>query len=871
MAGCISALLHSPAFADTNRSLHIERHQDPGQQTGASISFRNTETQPADYTLGVFTYDIFGKPIENHQKPFTLKPNETGRHFVPVSPEMKCALIRSRLRKADGQTIATGDVYIAIEPCSLQPIEGSDRFGLSMFPYLPRPQENRMLDLLGAVGCKTVRGFEMDRSLDVKNKDIVPHKMDRLINRMRSVGITHILSILAYCPPWASTLPEDRPYSERRHVMPKLEEWNRLLKKYAANTNFDSFEVWNEPNGGSWNSFPKSTTYAKLLKASYHTIKKVRPDAIVVSAGANHGGTGWPESILQKAPGCADVVAFHSYRYGNRIDAPELGKPGFPSYPTLINNLLKMTARYNNGKPLPLWNTEFGYRYPEPHKASFDANDQAKYLIRSFLVLASCGVERSYNFQLKDSKGPKHPFKFGLCYSDLSIKPSWLAFRTLNQQVAGKSIGPFRSLSQNLCSVLLKNKDNKTLAVWSIKHPAVIAVKKDVQSIQDLYGRNVPVICSADYQLCVLPAGSLMYVNIKNPSQENIREVATIHLLRQAVNHSDKPDYRLDVTRFGNSFLGKSKTVRPHTLQQEPISPSYPVGHGVLSLQTAAGLLDIPVSYEFKEPLLATFVYDTYGTPAILLQNNSSQSKEVLLKCRYGNRLYTQTLTISSTSTTIHKLEATELLDHPVELFAEIQSDDIKLSIKQEVWKPIMAGKTPLSENCRPVTIDLWHDNEVHSKPSSDDLSAKAIIAYDEKQLTLIVSVIDDHHSQPEAGGSAWLGDSVQLAFVPKDSDSFVEMLFYRTNDNRSGMYCFDPETVIENVEYTIDRDKIRTLYKISLPSRLLDMKMTSNNQIRFSFIINENDGDGRKGYLRWSDGIGNGKDPDKFGTVILE
>ena len=39
--------------------------------------------------------------------------------------------------------------------------------------------------------------------------------------------------------------------------------------------------------------------------------------------------------------------------------------------------------------------------------------------------------------------------------------------------------------------------------------------------------------------------------------------------------------------------------------------------------------------------------------------------------------------------------------------------------------------------------------------------------------------------------------------------------------------------------------------------------------KLRFSLLINENDGSGRIGYHHWADGIGNGKDPVRYGTLL--
>ena len=60
-------------------------------------------------------------------------------------------------------------------------------------------------------------------------------------------------------------------------------------------------------------------------------------------------------------------------------------------------------------------------------------------------------------------------------------------------------------------------------------------------------------------------------------------------------------------------------------------------------------------------------------------------------------------------------------------------------------------------------------------------------------------------------------------------------------------------------------------LYKVHLDwSELYPLSFDPNKPLRFSLLVNDNDGKGRLGWLEWSGGIGAAKDPTQFGKLLL-
>ena len=77
----------------------------------------------------------------------------------------------------------------------------------------------------------------------------------------------------------------------------------------------------------------------------------------------------------------------------------------------------------------------------------------------------------------------------------------------------------------------------------------------------------------------------------------------------------------------------------------------------------------------------------------------------------------------------------------------------------------------------------------------------------------------------------------------------------------------------MENCEVKIGREKGCTIYELRIPwTELLadDHKARSGDEYAFSFLVNDNDGGGRKLFMFYNGGIGRTKDPSQFGKLKL-
>ncbi|WP_339320689.1 sugar-binding protein [Paenibacillus sp. FSL R10-2734] len=75
------------------------------------------------------------------------------------------------------------------------------------------------------------------------------------------------------------------------------------------------------------------------------------------------------------------------------------------------------------------------------------------------------------------------------------------------------------------------------------------------------------------------------------------------------------------------------------------------------------------------------------------------------------------------------------------------------------------------------------------------------------------------------------------------------------------------------DLKYTVGRSDSTTSYELAIPWRELIFDITQVKQgmkLKFSLLVNDNDGEGRRGWLEYNSGIGTSKDVNAFGNLHL-
>ncbi len=172
------------------------------------------------------------------------------------------------------------------------------------------------------------------------------------------------------------------------------------------------------------------------------------------------------------------------------------------------------------------------------------------------------------------------------------------------------------------------------------------------------------------------------------------------------------------------------------------------------------------------------------------------------------------------------------------------------------------------------VALDAERGAGGLGRVSAADLSVRAAARHDSGGLWLAFEVSDDTHRNNEATDRLWASDSVQVAFdIQRDGgdgydEDDVEFTFALSEGTQFGVQSAG-ET--GTPEVAIARDGASTIYEVRLPAAALPgVAWDGDHRFGFSFLVNEDDGGGREGWIEWTPGIGMAKQPEAFGELRL-
>lgn len=135
------------------------------------------------------------------------------------------------------------------------------------------------------------------------------------------------------------------------------------------------------------------------------------------------------------------------------------------------------------------------------------------------------------------------------------------------------------------------------------------------------------------------------------------------------------------------------------------------------------------------------------------------------------------------------------------------------------------------------------------------DSSAKVRFALSGDKLIFHAEVTDDKHAQPFEGWNVWKGDNLQLAFLfPEQAESWELGLSHLDNGTAEVFFFQKAEKNLSpRVTLTTSRDGTATSYHAEFPLRQFGIspEALKRQGFRFNLFVNDNDGDGRKGWLQ--------------------
>lgn len=696
------------------------------------------------------------------------------------------------------------------------------------------------------------------------------------------------------------------PYTEEAHTA-YANYVKALLGKFGSQ--LKSGEMWNEFNlpyfGGHGPAASRADVYFNLLKKGYEASKSVRPDLNVIggaTAGVPHT---WLEDLFELGGlDYMDSLSVHPYRY-----------PSEPEGLTEeIEGMNQLVREYNDGETIPLWFSEIGWP-THLNPTGVDENTQAAYLIRAYVLSIAAGVEKIFWYNLMDTGTDKlyNEHNFGIIHNTGDVlgaytpKPAYVAFATLSRQLTGAN-AVNQAVADGIHHYTFDKNNEKINVLWSLEKQDVTLNVQAPLTITDMMGRKT-TYTPLEGKVYLTLTGEPLFIH---GTLDSLVPSSPFSLNSQPTYTGDPVKLVLQVSDLGQqeeltasvSFHGVTQEIQVNAPGHYPVE--FPgidqVGTKIATVElSAAGTvmagLSETVVIQYAEKVKSKHVVkDGVDVMEVTLVNERPTERHLTridwsIGASSGEEIYD--VFIPGNSVKIVDLPLSGLPDgvlqpYQLKLYMEdgalLRSDGLvkhvpsaarvglpfrTLERMEDLQEPELAG------------IDLVTDvnSRINSPNGVEDFSGKLWTTYDNENLYLYARVHDDVFSQTKQGGEIWSGDSIQFAVsagMPGENLQWYEYGIALTSQG-SELYRWLAPQGIEtgsiadpNLQVTRDETAKDTIYQLALPWDELAPIVPSDGILSLSIVINENDGEGRRGYVEWGSGIGSSKQASLFKPMQL-
>jgi len=808
----------------------------------------------------------------------------------------------------DGSTIATSETTIAVVPKRSSRTSGfgfSTHFGHDTTAMSYHPPE--LIDMIAASGAEYVR--DEHRWAMVEQSPSVftfPTPLEEYMSGLGDAGVSPFV-ILAFRNP----LYDD-------NLTPYTDEGRAAFADYAAavldhfGDQIKAVNVYNEFNGGFGASGPaasQASYYAPLLAATYDRVKQVRPDVTVVGCATAGVPIAWLDEVFSLGGlDHMDAVSVHPYVW-----------PGAPEQmATRLDDLNDLLATHGR-RGFPVWISEQGW--PTADSSSGVTEEvQASYLVRA-RTLANSGVQKYtwYNFMNKGLDPAAAEDNFGVVHHTTSpmgrwaTKPAFVTASVRNALLSGWHHSGHDTLGEDAHSHRYTNGTDTMRVIWStVAHTLRLSTNSAVEVIDVMGGSEMLQPHAGAVLLSV--SGEPLYVR---------GEISSVTLVDAVILAApDEPLVAGDPIPLTLSVDTTGAVAGPvvGVFSMEGTDTAVHVGRGVRqSVPVQVSALEAPGTRTYvgrlaigSRPFARLHCEVTAGVGLTLDARHVLHDDQDLLLVTITNRSTQRSTTLRPVSWSVGDLSGIETPATPLGPATSVSfqvplaplarparhrwtvtlpTDDGDLSASGTAVLTPLDGLFEIHRHSVVVdgspadladvpAIDLsTATNKVADYAGVSDLSGKAWFTYDDENLYLVASIVDDHHA-PVVGdpSNIWSGDSLQFGVAagsPGESTAWNEMGVAVTESGvdtyrwlaSSGGVGPLPTTAAAGHR---DEQQARTTYEVAVPWSALAPAQPSDGLLSVALVVNENDGAGRRGWIAWGGGIASSKSAALFTAARL-
>lgn len=679
---------------------------------------------------------------------------------------------------------------------------------------------------------------------------------------------------------------------------------NDQFKNYSQAT-----EVYNEFNinfnNGKCGRTP--ACYVQLLKAAGAAVSAKNPDGELVGPAISGASEDFVKQVLQG--GGSDIlsaVSIHPYRHPQAPEGME----------NQMSSMVK-TIKDTSGKDIPLWLTEYGWPTNTLVNGITDSM-QADYLVRSSVLSLAGGVARLYWYDARDdgTDPNNQEHNFGLfevrratAVNAAEPKVSAVAQAVMAAELAGKTLTSRDSLDSSTYSYVFGSGSDATRVMWApsggktvtltTNQPLTLTDEYGVQTTLTPYAGAVNVALT-EHPVYVTGAPTTVALNttpgvtLQTSSTvaqgESIKVRAVVD--RKGANCQSVPstvtfniEGRQKDVQVDGCTTGEAVFDVPTTASQ---TASWVTGKASTNdgefASLATSTISITQAVTANVDLQLVRHGDGYAEQAVITVANKSRVTPITLS-NITWKVGDQSGTIDETST----VEAGKSVQHMITL-SSLQlwkQGYLDLSVGVQDMDPVTlhrsVGIGPIEPNSNATVapIDLATD-VMWQKYTADwggtsDLSGTVKITETSNGIHFHAEVQDDVFHQTNPAGNMYNGDSIQMSFSPAPPGVSQERTEIGLALTPSGpaAYTFAATGLAVTGSTPTDSLSITqsgtvTTYDAVIPWQSFGLTTAPTGTFAFSFLVNDDDGAGRKGFLEWSSGIGKSKDTSAHFPVQL-